>query len=260
MIPQQENSMSGGGGSNAPTYTTTINEPFAGQREALLEAFGMANQAFDAGADKYYPGSEIANQSFNTATAQQLGLDAAGVQGALGMGAANALNAAFDPLSAQSRAITDPFVSNLQGQILPSIGSQAIQQGAYGGDRQRIQEQSAVTATTDAATKAMLANQQNAMQNLAGVQSGLLRPAATVSEIGAQQERYQQDLINADINRFKFEQEAPQTSLDRLLSRITGINLGNVSNTTSGGGQSSGVDLGGIAGLGLAGASLFGGK
>tara|TARA_R110000803_G_scaffold102048_3_gene170092 strand:+ start:1743 stop:2525 length:783 start_codon:yes stop_codon:yes gene_type:complete len=260
MIPQQENNMSGGGGSNSPTYTTTINEPFAEQKSSLVEAFGMANAAFDAGADRYYPGSEVANQSFNTATAQQLGLDAAGVQGALGMGAANALNAAFDPLSAQSRAITDPFVAQLQGQILPGIGSQAIQQGAYGGDRQRIQEQSAVTATTDAATKAMLANQQNAMQNLAGVQSGLLRPASTVSEVGAQQERYQQDLINADINRFKFEQEAPQTSLDRLISRITGINLGNVSNTTSGGGQSSGVDLGGIAGLGLAGASLFGGK
>lgn len=250
----------GGGGNNSPTYTTTINEPFAEQKSSLVEAFGMANAAFDAGADRYYPGSEVANQSFNTATAQQLGLDAAGVQGALGMGAANALNAAFDPLSAQSRAITDPFVADLQAKILPGIGSQAIQQGAYGGDRQRIQEQSAVTATTDAATKAMLANQQSAMQNLAGVQRGLLQPAATVSEIGAQQERYQQDLIDADINRFKFEQESPQTSLDRLLSRITGINLGGISNTTSGGGQSSGVDLGGIAGLGLAGASLFGGK
>ncbi len=250
--------MSGGG--DQPSSSTNITKPFPAQERALTELFGMSQAAFDQGPDQYYPGSAVANQSFNTATAQQLGLDAAGVQGALGMGAANALNAAFDPLSAQSRAITDPFITDLQTKILPGIGSQAIQQGAYGGDRQRIQEQSAVTATTDAATKAMLANQQNAMQNLAGVQSGLLKPAATVSEIGAQQERYQQDLINADINRFKFEQESPQTALDRLLSRITGINLGGISNTTSGGGQSSGVDLGGIAGLGLAGASLFGGK
>ena len=249
--------MSGGG--DQPSSSTTITKPFPAQERALTELFGMSQAAFDAGSDQYYPGSEVANQSFNTATAQQLGLDAAGVQGALGMGAANALNAAFDPNSAQSRAIIDPFVSNLQGQILPGIGSQAIQQGAYGGDRQRIQEQSAADSTATAATQAYLQNQQNAMQNLAGVQSGLLRPAATVSEIGAQQEAYQQSLINSDIARFRFEQEAPQTALDRHASRITGINLGNISNSATKQ-NSGGIDLGGVAGLGLAAAGLFGGK
>lgn len=248
-----------GGGGDAPSTSTTITKPFPAQEKALTELFGMSQAAFDAGADQYYPGSAVANQSFNTATAQQLGLDAAGIQGALGMGAANALNAAFDPNSAQSQAIIDPFVSNLQGKILPGIGSQAIQQGAFGGDRQRIQEQQAADSTATAATQAYLQNQQNAMQNLAGVQSGLLQPAKTISEIGAQQEAYQQALIDSDIARFRFEQEAPQTALDRLGSRITGINLGNISNSAQmqGGG---GIDLGGIAGLGLAGASLFGGS
>ena len=250
--------MSGGGG-DQPSTSTTITKPFPAQEKALTELFGMSQAAFDAGADQFYPGTTVANQSFNTATAQQLGLDAAGIQGALGMGAANALNAAFDPSSDQSQAIINPFISDLQGKVLPGIGSQAIQQGAFGGDRQRIQEQSAADSTATAATQAYLQNQQNAMQNLAGVQTGLLRPAQTVSEIGAQQERYQQDLLNADLARFRFEQEAPQTALDRLASRITGINLGNISNSASqqGGG---GVDLGGLAGLGLAGASLFGGR
>lgn len=251
--------MSGGSG-DQPSSSTTITKPFPAQELALTELFGMSQAAFDQGPDQYYPGSAVANQSFNTATAQQLGLDAAGIQGALGMGAANALNAAFDPTSAQSRATIDPFVAQLQGQILPGIGSQAIQQGAFGGDRQRIQEQGAVTATTDAATKAYLQNQQNAMQNLAGVQSGLLRPASTVSEIGAQQEAYQQALINSDLDRFRFEQEAPQTALDRLASRITGINLGNISNSASQRSGGGGIDLGGAAGLGLAAAGLFGGK
>lgn len=250
--------MSGGGG-DQPSSSTTITKPFPAQEKALTELFGMSQSAFDAGADQYYPGSAIANQSFNTATAQQLGLDAAGVQGALGMGAANALNAAFDPTSAQSQAIIDPFVSNLQGKILPGIGSQAIQQGAFGGDRQRLQEQQAADSTATAATQAYLQNQQNAIQNLSGVQTGLLRPAQTVSEIGAQQEAYQQALIDSDIARFRFEQEAPQTALDRLASRITGINLGNISNSAQMQ-QGGGIDLGNIAGLGLAGASLFGGS
>ena len=250
--------MSGGGG-DQPSSTTTITKPFPAQEKALTELFGMSQAAFDAGPDQYYPGSAVANQSFNTATAQQLGLDAAGVQGALGMGAANALNAAFDPTSAQSRAIIDPFVSNLQGNILPSIGSQAIRQGAFGGDRQRLQEQQAADSTATAATQAYLQNQQNAIQNLSGVQAGLLRPAQTVSGVGAQQEAYKQALIDSDIARFRFEQEAPQTALDRLASRITGINLGNISNSASMQ-QGGGIDLGGIAGLGLAGASLFGGN
>ena len=227
--------MSGGGSGDQPASSTTITKPFPAQEKALTELFGMSQAAFDAGSDQYYPGSAVANQSFNTATAQQLGLDAAGIQGGLGMNAASALNAAFDPNSAQSRAIIDPFTAKLQSQILPGIGSQAIQQGAFGGDRQRIQEQSAADSTATAATQAYLQNQQNAIQNLGTVQSGLL-------------------------DRFRFEQEAPQTALDRLASRITGINLGNISNSATQRSGGGGVDLGGVAGLGLAAAGLFGGK
>ena len=252
--------MSGGGSGDQPASSTTITKPFPAQEKALTELFGMSQAAFDAGSDQYYPGSAVANQSFNTATAQQLGLDAAGIQGGLGMNAASALNTAFDPNSAQSRAIIDPFTAKLQSQILPGIGSQAIQQGAFGGDRQRIQEQSAADSTATAATQAYLQNQQNAIQNLGTVQSGLLAPARTVSAVGAQQEAYQQGLINSDIDRFRFEQEAPQTALDRLASRITGINLGNISNSATQRSGGGGVDLGGVAGLGLAAAGLFGGK
>jgi len=248
----------GGGGGSQPANTTTTTKPFPAQEKALTELFGMSQAAFDAGPQQFYPGQTVADQGFNTVAGQQLGLDAAGIQGGLGMQAAQNLSAAFDPNSDQSQAIINPLVANLQNQILPGIGSQAIQQGAFGGDRQRIQEQSAAEATAGAATQAILRNQQSAIQNLGSVQSGLLAPAKTVSAVGAQQDIYDQALIDADRERFRFEQEAPETALDRLGSRISGINLGQIGNTTTsggGGGNSAATAAGGA----MAAYGLFGG-
>ena len=137
-----------GSGGSTPSDTTTTTKPFPAQEKALTELFGMSQAAFDAGPQQFYPGQTVADQGFNTLAGQQLGLDAAGIQGGLGMQAAQNLSAAFDPTSAQSQSIINPLVANLQSQILPGIGSQAIQQGAFGGDRQRIQEQSAAEATS----------------------------------------------------------------------------------------------------------------
>ena len=246
------------GGSSTPADTTTTTKPFPAQEKALTELFGMSQAAFDAGPQQFYPGQTVANQSFNTLAGQQLGLDAAGIQGGLGMQAAQNLSAAFDPTSAQSQSVINPLIANLQGQILPGIGSQAIQQGAFGGDRQRIQEQSAAEATAGAATQAILRNQQNAIQNLGNVQSGLLAPARTVSAVGSQQDAYDQALINADRQRFTFQQEAPETALDRYASRITGVNLGQISNT-SGGGGGGGSNAASAVGAGLTAYGLFGG-
>ena len=247
-----------GGGGSTPADTTTTSKPFPAQEKALTELFGMSQAAFDAGPQQFYPGQTVADQGFNTVAGQQLGLDAAGIQGGLGMQAAQNLSAAFDPSSEQSQSIINPLVANLQSQILPGIGSNAIQQGAFGGDRQRIQEQSAAEATAGAATQAILRNQQNAIQNLGSVQSGLLAPARTVSAVGAQQNSYDQALIDADRERFRFEQEAPETALDRLGSRISGINLGQISNT-SGGGGGGGNSAATAAGGAITAYGLFGG-
>ena len=101
-------------------------------------------------------------------------------------------------------------------------------------------------------------NQQNAIQNLGSVQSGLLAPARTVSAVGAQQNSYDQALIDADRERFRFQQEAPETALDRLGSRISGINLGQISNT-SGGGGGGGNSAATAAGGAITAYGLFGG-
>lgn len=248
--------MCGGGG--APANTTSTTKPFPAQEKALTRLFGLSEAAFEAGPQQFFPGQTVAGQSGNTLAGQQLALDAIAPQAGLGMAGARAVQAALDPTSEQSQAVINPMIANLQSQILPSIGSRAIQQGAFGGDRQRVQEQAAAEATAGAATQALLRNQLAGMSALGSAQQGLLAPATTASQVGAQQQQYNQALINAARERFQFEQQAPETALDRLGSRISGINLGQVGTSTSSGG--GGSDLANLAGAGIAAYGTFGGK
>jgi len=242
-----------GGGS--PANTTQTTKPFPAQEKALTELFGLSQAAFEAGPQQFFPGQTVAGQSGNTLAGQQLALDAIAPQAGLGMAGARAVQAALDPMSAQSQAVMAPAISKLQSEILPGIGSRAIQQGAFGGDRQRVQEQSAAEATAGAATEALLRNQMAGMSALGSAQQGLLAPATTASQVGAQQETYNQALIDAARQRFQFGQQAPETALDRLGSRISGIQLGQVGTTTSeGGGGNSAAQA---AGLGLMGYGLL---
>lgn len=245
----------GGKGGGQPKETTQTTRPFPAQEKALTRLFGLSEAAFEAGPEQYFPGETVAAQSPNTLAAQQLGLEAAGGQAALGQAGAGALMSALDPMSAQSQAIINPMIGKLQSQILPSIGSRAIQQGAFGGDRQRIQEQQAAEGVAGAATEALLRNQMAALSGLPTAQRAMLTPAATVGEVGAQQQAYDQSLIDAARQRFAFEQQAPETALDRLASRVTGINLGQTTQVSQGGGGGSSIPA--IAGLGLAGYGLF---
>lgn len=240
------------GGSDKQTTTT---RPFPAQEKALTEAFDLSKGVYNQGPMAFFPGQTVADQSANTIAAQQAAIEAAAPQAGLGMAGARSVAAALDPTSAQSQAVMDPFISRLQSQILPGIGSRAIQQGAFGGDRQRIQEQQAAEATAGAATQAMLRNQLAAMSALPTAQRALIQPAQTLSAVGAQQEAYEQALIDSARERFAFEQQAPETALDRYISRISGINLGQINEASTKGGS----DAVNALGAGLAAYGIFGG-
>ncbi len=242
-------------GCRAPANTTTTTRPFPAQEKALTKLFGLSEAAFEAGPQEFFPGQTVAGQSGNTLAGQQLALDAIAPQAGLGMAGARAVQAALDPMSAQSQAVMAPAIAKLQSEILPGIGSRAIQQGAFGGDRQRVQEQAAAEATAGAATEALLRNQLAGMSALGAAQQGLLAPATTASRVGAQQEAYNQALINAARERFQFGQQAKETALDRLGSRVAGINLGQIGTTTAT--PASGNSAAQLAGLGMLGYGLF---
>lgn len=288
------------GGGGAPSDTTQTTRPFPAQEEALTNFFTDAENQFALGPQQFFPESTVAGQSQNTLAGQQLALDASAPIAGLGFGAAQGVGgllggqqgniladpnsiansasmAALDPTSAQNQALISPLLAQLQGQVLPGIGSQAIQQGAFGGSRQGISEQAAAEGFAGAATDAIFRNQLAGQQALAGnisqglgqnradilggagaipgISSALLEPSRITSAVGAQQEGFDQALINAARQRFDFNQQAPETALDRLGSRISGVNLGQITNTSGGGGGAFGLPQ--AVGAGLTAASLF---
>lgn len=153
-------------------------------------------------------------------------------------------------------AVTNPIMRQLTERTLPSINLNATSQGAFGGTRhQQMMNNAASDATERMADSVARANLQargqdisqrstdiNAMlqgrsqdinqNNLynSAVRSGLgavpsvirnsLVPAQTQMDIGNQRTGYEQQLINADMNRFNFEQQAPYDQLTRLASRL----------------------------------------
>ena len=241
-----------GGGSDEVEQTT---RPFPAQEEALTRLFERAENLYQQGPDQFFPGRSLAEESPDTLAARDMARGAIGGQQQIADANLSALTGMLDPTSAAGRAATQPFIDNLQQQILPRIGSTAIQQGAFGGSRQRIQEQQAGAAVADAATQAILRNQANAIRLTPSVQAGMLTPSRTLDALGrAAQSREQMEITDA-IRRFQFAQQAPQTALDRLASQITGANLGSI--RTQQLPDQTANQLLGAAGLGLAGYGLF---
>ena len=213
------------GGSDTVEQTT---KPFPEQERALTRLFTRAEDLYARGPDQFFPGLSLAEESPDTIDARALARGAIGGQQQVADANLSALTGMLDPNSASGRAATQPFIDRLQKEILPGIGSNAIRQGAFGGSRQRIQEEEAGAKTADAATQAILRNQANAMRLTPSVQAGMLTPSRTLDALGrATQSREQMEIEDA-IRRFQYGQQAPQTALDRLASRITGTSLGTI--------------------------------
>ena len=228
-------------GKNQKSTTTTQLDPAVAAANANLLSRGTAQSQTP---QAYYPGATVAPQSEFGFAGQQLAMNQLPAMAELseaqrlatlqGLG----LQAENDPRTlAMADAATQPIIDQFQESILPSMQSQAISQGAFGGSRQNINEGIAAGKVADAAMRAragVLGNAFNsslqntqAMLSLApGVNQQQLAPAGVLEGLGAQQENREQNLINAEMQRFGFEQQAPNQALS---------NLANIVNTTNGG-------------------------
>ena len=245
-----------GGSSKQPDSTTQTTRPFPAQEAALTRFFGSAENQFNQGPQEFFPSPTVAQPSVNTLGAEQQALGQAQGLGQSATAQNNVLQGLLDPTSAANRASINPLIQQLQEQIIPGIGSRAIQQGAFGGDRQRVQEGVAARDISSAATDTILRNQLGALSAAPSVAEQQLLPAELTGAVGEAQDARTQAQIDAERERFDFGQEAPEVALDRLASRITGNSLGNISTARTAGG-SSGSNLGQAAGLAATVGSLF---
>lgn len=153
-------------------------------------------------------------------------------------------------------AVTNPIYRNLEERIMPSMDLNATNQGAFGGTRQALMKGQAAANANEQAMEALTranlqARQQNigqragdisaqlqgrgqdinqvansmnniraGMHYMPGAMNAALAPANTMMDIGADRTAYNQALIDADVNRWNFEQQAPIDSLSLLGQRL----------------------------------------
>ena len=81
------------------------------------------------------------------------------------------------------------------------------------------------------------AAQQAAIANAPQMAASDYQDIQQLMNVGQAAEGYQQQALEADINRFEFEENKPYTKLQSYLSAAYGAPMGQVSTTTSSGGK-----------------------
>ena len=165
------------------------------------------------------------------------------------------------------QASLDPMVSNFNQKVMPGMNSQAIAQGAYGGNANALAKTQAGKdlAKQMADTSSGIyyqnynqerTNQNNAMQFLPQLAMAEAAPHMQLVQNALQGEGYQQNALNNEYQRYMAQQNAPWIGLDKYSGIMGGMGgQGGTTQATSGGGGMGGA-LTGAMGGGMAGAGM----
>lgn len=222
------------------TKTTQTTKGTPEQDAQFKDYFGLVGDLTAQGPQQYFQGDTVAGFSPEQLAAQQAAMNFA--QGGAGdlyqqlLGAGNTAdqfmqNAFADPsqqpgFQQVANWLTQQSNQNLTENLLPALESGSIvngMMGGSGGDRTRALTAARSQQGLDGTLGQMLmqayqGNQQNALSamgmapGLAGAtaEMGLL-PSTIMGRVGQQNQAMDQALINAAIDRWNFEQQAPYT-------------------------------------------------
>jgi hypothetical protein len=236
----------GGGG-------TTTTEPSEEQRAILDKQLEFANKMEGLGSQQFYGGNTLADMSRYTSEGLKSQLGAAGAAGNISDLAAGRFQSAmeYDPLQdpqnqAYLDAITAPLTEQFTEETLPALTTQAMQQGAYGGDRAALLKAEAAgdymgkmaQTRSQALQDIVTSNRQlqaDMLRQVPTLQDAALQPSQILRDVGAGYEGRSQAEIDAARERFEFGQEAPRQALRDASSMLSGIDFGSVTKTTGGG-------------------------
>lgn len=231
---------SGGGGGDQ----TVTNEPPAFVQPFLERALRESEFLFDNNSLSFPDFSTVAGQSPDTIAGQDfLRNFATTAAPAAAQNAQQAINFNLNPenlspdsnpfLQQTADAAVGTVFRNLNQDVLPQIGSQAVQSGAFTGVRPEILQGQAIDRAQEDAfnTSAGIfsdAFQQGRSQMLQAAalapsiqQMGVL-PGTLLDSIGQQNQAQEQMLLDAATERHFFEQNAPFEELNRF----AGVALG----------------------------------
>ena len=259
-----------GGGGDQQVQTEAV--PWSGAQPHLQSIMSAAGSLYGQGGPGYYPGQTFAGRDPLSDQAQNLRLNYAmnsmpgqiyDAQRAQSF-ALNSPDAANNPY-VQNMMQSNQFLANrnLQENLLPAIQSGAVASGQMGGSRQGIAQGLAARGTQEALANANAQTMMDAYGKGLGAQQGALSmapnlmamgmaPMDVLGNVGAYNQGIDTQALDADINRWNYNQERPWDALGRYSSIVSGNNQWGSSSTQDGGGSSP---LAGALGGGLMGAS-----
>jgi len=243
---------SGGGGSQ---QSTTKNELDPTIKPYVEYGLGEAKGLYQTTSPEYFPGQTYVGPSSQTTSALQQAtnlaqagnpLIPAAQQQQLGTIQGNYLNAG-NPYFTQALAGPTQQATQAYNDAIKAAQGGASMAGRYGsGVSADIQNRAANTLASTLANKyGDLAYQNYAgergMQNAASLQAPALAQASyqdvnQLLKTGQISEDYQKTALQADIDKFNFEQNKPYEKLSAYLKSVYGAPVGQVSTTTQSGG------------------------
>lgn len=259
-----------GGGGGGDTTTTTVAEPPAWQTPYIKAALQEAQTQYQEPGPFYYPYSTVAPQNAVQQASQAGALNyASGGAAQVADTAKAAYNygiKAADPLrnpffAATADAIARPLQQTLTQQYLPQIDAGAVAAGQYGGARQGVAQNLALQTTQQAigdqlskfgsnAYNAGLNSLQQSLAQTPTVQNAGLVPSQIQGSVGDALQQYQQQLLQADIDRYNYYQQLPYQKLQQFAG-IVGNPLGTSQVSTAPGQTESGGLTGALGGAAL---------
>lgn len=266
--------MGGGGKGGGGSQTVETNpQPWGPLKPYLKQGYRQLRDLQQEGPPAYYPGSTISPQSPYSQQAIQSQAQraiagspiTAGAQGLL----TDTLSGQYlDPssnpyLSGTIDAAVRPVVENYSNVIAPNIASGFSGAGRYGSNALASTQQQAgnelMRQIGDISSNIAYQNYGDERQRQ--IQGMLMSPQISgldyfdigqLGSAGAAQEAYGQREIDADIDRYNYEQNADWNQLAEYLGLLNQTPWGQTSTTTGGGSNTiSGILGGGLQGLGV---------
>jgi len=265
--------MTGGGGGGGQNTTVQKADPWSGQQAPLLYGFSEARKQYDSNTPKYFPDSTVAPLSETTQQAMALQSQRAlkgnplQTQGNSYLG--DVLGGSYlnsNPyLDANFRAGAQNIAKNYYDTI-GGINSGLSGAGRYGSGMQAFMTGRANDTLANSLGNlyaqtyynnynAERANQQNALGYVPTMVNQDYIDLSKLSDVGALQDKQQQSLIDAAVNKWNYEQNLPANKLGQYMGLIQGNYGGSQSTQTPLSGTSL---IGSLLGAGALGLGAYG--
>ena len=253
--------------------TTTTTEPWSGVKPYLLSGYKDAQSLYNQGAPGYYPGQATAPMS----SYSKQSLDATAQRAAYGSDLTRSaqdqlqktINGDYlnsNPyLQGAINAAVQPITNAFSSEVMPGIDSNFSAAGRYGSGLQgaAYNDANQTLAQQIGNVSTNMAYQNYGDERQRQIQGMLFAPQmaqqdyndlAMLGQAGQGYDQYNQNLINSDIEKYNYNQNADWNYLNDYIGLLNGAT--GSSSTTKAPGQAPMSPITGALGGAMAGASL----